>query len=133
MSLKTDTRRNPTRKNEEEYDTDNMETSDISNANLVADEEAGLFQDQLRQRFQNEKKKKQVEIVEKLQKDTENLAQEEESLQSQLLREHKQFLRDENEMHAKSRASRAASTLPTVNLYDISSHRPVSAVEFRYV
>ncbi len=139
MSLKPDTRRNSTKKSEE-YD---VEGRQISDTNLVADEEAGLLQDQLQKRFQNERKKKEVEIVENLQKDAENLAQEEESLQSQLLREHKQFLRDEKEMHAKMKeikesaesqnSPRAASTLPTVNVYDISNHRPVSAVEFRYV
>ena len=141
VSLKGDTRRNST-KNFEEFNTDNMETSEISNTNLAADTEAGLFQDQLRQCSQSARKKKEMEIVENLKKDVENIAKEEESLQSQLLREHKQFLRDDNEMHAKMnevkesskfKTSSRATTLPTVNLYDFSSHRPVSAVEFRYV
>lgn len=141
VSLKADTRRNSTKKFEE-FDTNNMDTSDISNTNLAADTEAGLFQDQLRQRSQNARKKKEVEIVENLKRDVENIAQEEESLQSQLLREHKQFLRDNDEMHAKMNEinesaefpnSTRTTTLPTVNLYDFSSHRPVSAVEFRYV
>jgi hypothetical protein len=137
FSLKTDSRRNSTKNK----GTDNSETRDISNTNLVADEEAGLFHDQLQLRLKDEKKKKKVEIVENLQNDFETLSQEEESLQSQLLREHKQLLRDENEMFEKMKepkvssesqnSSRPASTLPTVNLYDISS-RPVSAVNFRY-
>lgn len=110
----------------------------------MSDEDAGLFQEQLRKRFRNEDNRQRVEmveIVENLERDTKKLAQEEESLQSQLLREHKQFLRDENESLAKMKDGRKdsqatvrpASTLPTVNLYDISSHRPVSALEFQYV
>ena len=135
FSLKTDSRRNSTKNND-------METIKISNTNLVADEGANLFEDRVRQRLQNEKKKKKVEIVENLLNDSEFLIQEEESLQSQLLREHEKLLKDENEMCAKMKeikaspesqsSSRPTSTLPTVNLYDISSHRPVSAVNFRY-
>ena len=141
-SLKTDTRRNSTKKNEE-YNRFNAEANMVSDANLVADEEAGLFEDQLRQRVQNERKKKEAAILEDLHNNTGSLAREEESLQEQLLREHKQFLKDENKMHAKMRkeskdstesqiSPRSATILPTVNLYDISSHRPISAVEFRY-
>ena len=141
LRLKSDARRNST-KTFEEFNTDTLETSEVSNINLAADTDAGLFQDQLRQRSQNFRKKKEAEIVENFKKDVENIAKEEESLQSQLLREHKQFLRDNNEMHAKMNdmkestelnSSRATTTLPTVNLYDFSSNRPVSAVEFRYV
>lgn len=140
VRLKADARRNST-KTFEEFNTDNLETSEMSNINLAADTDAGLFQDQLRQRSQNSRKKKEVEIVENFKKDAENIPKEEESLQLQLLREHKQFLRDNDEMHAKMNDvkestelnSSRATTLPTVNLYDFSSNRPVSAVEFRYV
>ncbi|XP_028401468.1 uncharacterized protein LOC114524554 isoform X2 [Dendronephthya gigantea] len=120
---------------------DDIRTREISNTILVADEEGGLFQDQLKQRFQNDRRKKEVKLVEQLKKDTEYLRQEEESLQSQLLGEHEQILREENEtgLRIKERresaelqtSSRGVSTLPTVNIYDVSSHRPVSAVEFR--
>ena len=140
VRLRSDARRNST-KTFEEFNTDTLETSEVSNINLAADTDAGLFQDQLRQLSQNSRKKKEVEIVENFKKDVENIAKEEESLQSELLREHKQFLRDNNEMHAKMNDmkestelnSSRATTLPTVNLYDFSSNRPVSAVEFRYV
>lgn len=139
----TDALKKSTKQNGE-YDKHDIGRCEVSGTNLMSDEDAGLFQEQLRKRFRNEDNRQRVEmveIVENLERDTKKLAQEEESLQSQLLREHKQFLRDENESLAKMKDGRKdsqatvrpASTLPTVNLYDISSHRPVSALEFQYV
>lgn len=141
-SLKINNHRQSSKKNGG-LDIDDIRTREISNTTLVADEEAGLFQDQLKQRFQNERKKKEVKLVEQVKKDAEYSTEEEDSLQSKLLREHEQFLREENETRlrmkerkesAESQASsRGVSTLPTVNIYDVSNQRPISGVEFRCV
>lgn len=100
----------------------------------MVDKEAKLLENQIKH-LQNRKRNKELELMEHFKSDTKNLLLDEISLQSLLLRDYEQFIKDERERNAKEFESLSStpSTLPKVELYDVGKQRPVSAVELRYV
>ena len=126
--------------------------SNFNDTNLVADEEGDLFQNQLKQHFKDETEAKEIEILENLHKDFELLEQEQGTLESQIGREYEQLLKDrlssdKDGKHLESEKQFEVLSkfyendtenslwrdisLSIVNSYDVSNHRPVSAMTFR--
>ncbi|XP_046852790.1 uncharacterized protein LOC124446038 [Xenia sp. Carnegie-2017] len=100
----------------------------------MVDKEAKLLENQMKH-LQNRKRNKELELMEHFKSDTENLLLDEITLQSLLLRDYEQFIKNERERNAKEfdSLSSTPSTLPKVELYDVGKQRPVSAVELRNI
>lgn len=153
VNLKTSFQKSKSPMQQEHVDlnVDGVKINDISNTNLVTDEEGDLFQNQVVQRLQQETRAKGMEILENLRADTEILEEEREILEAQLILDHERYLEDRlnteqdkkhqsikvenrtlftDEKHKDSPLSRDIP-VPLVNTYDLLSHRPLSATMFR--